>query len=160
MADSKKKKDAPPAKAKAAKTDKKDAAPKAEAKGKKGKAAPRERFEGPSVRAIAKYVRTAPRKLRLVADMIRGKKAKEASTLLEFTNRRAAATLNKVLASAMANAENNHELDPERLEVVTTFIDEGPMLKRWIPRSRGRASAVLKRSSHITVVVRQRQEGI
>lgn len=155
MADSKKKKDAAPAKTpKAAK-------PKAEAaQGKKGKAAPRERFEGPSVRAVAKYVRTAPRKLRLVADMIRGKKAKEASTLLEFTNRRAAHTLGKVLSSAIANAENNHELDPERLEVITTFIDEGPMLKRWIPRSRGRASAVLKRSSHITVVVRQRQEGI
>lgn len=152
MADSKKKKDAPPAKAKASKKD--------EPQAKKGKAAPRERFEGPSVRAIAKYVRTAPRKLRLVADMIRGKKAKEASTLLEFTNRRAARTLGKVLSSAIANAENNHELDPERLEVITTFIDEGPMLKRWIPRSRGRASAVLKRSSHITVVVRQRQEGI
>jgi large subunit ribosomal protein L22 len=105
-------------------------------------------------------VRTAPRKLRLVAAMIRGKKAQEASTLLEFTNRRAAKTLQKVLASAIANAENNHELTPERLEVISTFIDEGPMLKRWIPRSRGRASAVLKRSSHITVVVRQRQEGI
>ncbi len=155
MADSKKKKDAAPAKT--------PKAPKAKAEapqGKKGKAAPRERFEGPSVRAVARYVRTAPRKLRLVADMIRGKKAKEASTLLEFTNRRAAVTLHKVLSSAIANAENNHELDPERLEVITTFIDEGPMLKRWIPRSRGRASAVLKRSSHITVVVRQRQEGI
>lgn len=117
-------------------------------------------FEGPEVRAVAKFVRTAPRKLRLVADMIRGKKATEAVSLLEFTNKRAARTLNKVLKSAIANAENNHELDPAKLVVATTYVDQGPMFKRFIPRSRGRATPVLKYGSHITVVVRQRQEGI
>ena len=112
------------------------------------------------VKAVAKYVRTAPRKLRLVADMVRGKKAKEAATLLEFTSKRAARTYLNVLKSAIANAENNHELDPEKLVICQTFIDGGPMIKRFIPRSRGRASSVFKYSSHITVVVRQRQEGI
>ncbi len=117
-------------------------------------------YEGPVVRAVAKFVRTAPRKLRLVADMIRGKKAEEAVHLLEFTNKRAARTLNKVLKSAIANAENNHELDTSKLVVAQTYIDQGPMFKRYLPRSRGRATPVLKYGSHITVVVRQRQEGI
>jgi large subunit ribosomal protein L22 len=112
------------------------------------------------VRALAKYVRTAPRKLRLVADLIRGRKAQEAADILNFTPKRAAKTLLKVLQSAMANAENNHSLDKERLTVCTTFIDQGPMIKRFIPRSRGRASSVLKYSSHITVVLRQSVEGI
>jgi large subunit ribosomal protein L22 len=115
---------------------------------------------GPQVRAVAKYVRTAPRKLRLVADMIRGRKANEAQDLLNFTPKRAAKTLLKVLQSAMANAENNHNLDKDRLTVCTTFIDQGPVIKRFIPRSRGRASSVLKYSSHITVVLRQSVEGI
>lgn len=117
-------------------------------------------FEGPAVQAVAKFVRTAPRKLRLVADMIRGKKASEAVNLLEFTNKRAARTLNKVLKSAIANAENNHELDTNKLVVAQAFIDQGPMFKRYLPKSRGRATPVLKYGSHITVVVRQRQEGI
>lgn len=117
-------------------------------------------YEGPEVQAVAKFIRTAPRKLRLVADMIRGKKAVEAATLLDFTNKRAARTLVKVLRSAIANAENNHELDASKLVVAATFIDGGPMFKRFIPRSRGRATPVLKYGSHITVIVRQRQEGI
>lgn len=117
-------------------------------------------FEGPEVRAVAKWIRTAPRKLRLVADMVRGKKASEAVTLLEFTNKRAARTLNKVLKSAIANAENNHELDTSKLVVAQLYVDQGPMFKRYLPRSRGRATPVLKYGSHITVVVRQRQEGI
>lgn len=112
------------------------------------------------VKAVAKYIRTAPRKLRLIADMVRGRKAAEAATLLEFTNKRAARTFLKVLRSAMANAENNFEMDPEKLVISQTFVDGGPMLKRWIPRSRGRASSVFKYSSHVTVVVRERQEGI
>lgn len=111
-------------------------------------------------RAVAKFIRTAPRKLRLVADMIRGKNASEAVSLLDFTNKRAARTLNKVLRSAIANAENNHELDPAKLVVSQAFIDQGPMFKRYLPKSRGRATPVLKYGSHITVVVRQRQEGI
>lgn len=112
------------------------------------------------VKAIAKYIRTAPRKLRLVADMIRGKKASEASALLHFTPKRAAETLGKVLKSAVANAQNNSNLDPEKLVVSQVYIDQGPMLKRWIPRSKGRATSVFKYSSHITLAVRERQEGL
>lgn len=149
---------------------KKAAAPKAEAKPAAGKAvAPKKKarpfkakpvFEGPEVRAVAKWIRTAPRKLRLVADMVRGKKASEAVTLLDFTNKRAARTLNKVIKSAIANAENNHELDTNKLVVSQLYVDQGPMFKRYLPKSRGRATPVLKYGSHITVVVRQRQEGI
>lgn len=117
-------------------------------------------FEGPEVRAVAKWIRTAPRKLRLVADMVRGKKASEAVILLDFTNKRAARTLNKVIKSAIANAENNHELDTNKLVVSQLYVDQGPMFKRYLPKSRGRATPVLKYGSHITVVVRQRQEGI
>lgn len=129
----------------------------------KSKARPRKAlpvFEGPEVRAVAKWIRTAPRKLRLVADMVRGKKASEAVHLLEFTNKRAARTLNKVLKSAIANAENNHELATEKLVISQLYVDQGPMFKRYLPKSRGRATPVLKYGSHITVVVRQRQEGI
>jgi large subunit ribosomal protein L22 len=117
-------------------------------------------FDGPEVKAFAKYIRTAPRKLRLVADMIRGRKANEAAALLNFTTKRAAITLGKVLKSAVANAENNFSLDAGKLIVTQVYIDQGPMLKRWIPRSRGRATSVFKYSSHITVAVQQRQEGI
>ncbi len=113
---------------------------------------------GPEVRAVAKYVRTAPRKLRLVADLIRGKSVNEARVILQFTAKRAAATLQKVLESAIANAENNAELDAEDLNVYRVFVDEGPTMKRWIPRARGRASGVKKRTSHITVVVKPREE--
>lgn len=150
------------AKAKAepkAKPAEKTAAPKGAVK----KARPRKAkpvFEGPEVRAVAKWIRTAPRKLRLVADMVRGKKASEAVTLLDFTNKRAARTLNKVIKSAIANAENNHELDTNKLVVSQLYVDQGPMFKRYLPKSRGRATPVLKYGSHITVVVRQRQEGI
>ena len=149
---------------------KKAAAPKAEAKPAAGKAVATKKkarpfkakpvFEGPEVRAVAKWIRTAPRKLRLVADMVRGKKASEAVTLLDFTNKRAARTLNKVIKSAIANAENNHELDTNKLVVSQLYVDQGPMFKRYLPKSRGRATPVLKYGSHITVVVRQRQEGI
>lgn len=112
------------------------------------------------VRAVAKYIHTAPRKLRLVADMIRGKKAGEAQDLLTFTPKRAARTLSKVLKSAVANAQNNSNMDPEKLVVSQVYIDQGPMLKRWIPRSKGRATSVFKYSSHITLAVRERQEGL
>ena len=150
-------KKAPAKKAEAAPAAVKTAAPKAK------KARPRKArpvFEGPEVRAVAKWIRTAPRKLRLVADMVRGKKASEAVTLLDFTNKRAARTLNKVIKSAIANAENNHELDTNKLVVSQLYVDQGPMFKRYLPKSRGRATPVLKYGSHITVVVRQRQEGI
>ena len=112
-------------------------------------------FEGPAVQAVAKFVRTAPRKLRLVADMIRGKKASEAVNLLEFTNKRAARTLNKVLKSAIANAENNHELDVDSLVVAEAFVGKALVMKRFHARARGRASRVEKPFSNLTIVVRE-----
>ena len=105
------------------------------------------------VRAVAKYIRTSPRKMRLVADMIRGKSAQEAWNILEFTPKRATGPMKKVLESAIANAQNNNELSPETLRVWRVMVDEGPTLKRFRPRARGRASAIKKRTCHITVVV-------
>lgn len=105
------------------------------------------------VRAVAKYIRTSPRKMRLVADLIRGKSAQDAWNILEFTPKRAAGPMKKCLESAIANAQNNNELAPETLKIHSVMVDEGPTLKRFTPRARGRASAIKKRTSHITVVV-------
>ncbi len=107
------------------------------------------------VRAVAKYVRTAPRKLRLVIDIVRGKEVKDALTILKFTPQRAARVLEKVLNSAVANAENNFRMDKDNLYVYRAYIDPGPTMKRWIPRAQGRASAIHKRTSHITFVVKE-----
>lgn len=106
--------------------------------------------------AIARYVRMAPRKLRLVMDAIRGKSVAEARSILTFSNKRAARTLIKVLNSAAANAENNHRMNPEALFIHTGHVDQGPMFKGWIPRARGRASQVKKKTSHITIKVSER----
>lgn len=105
------------------------------------------------VRAVAKYIRTSPRKMRLVADLIRGKSAQEAWNILEFTPKRATGPLKKVLESAIANAQNNNDIPAETLMVHRVMIDEGPTLKRFTPRARGRASAIKKRTCHITVIV-------
>ncbi len=110
------------------------------------------------VRAVAKYVRTSPRKMRLVADLIRGKSAQEAWSLLEFTPKRAAGPMKKCLESAIANAQNNNELAVDSLTVHRVMVDEGPTLKRFTPRARGRASAIKKRTSHITIVVAPKGE--
>lgn len=118
----------------------------------------REARRAEGVRAIAKYVRVTPRKLRLVADLIRGKSAQEAWSILEFTPKRAAGPLKKVLESAIANARHNNELAAESLNVARVLIDEGPVMKRFTPRARGRASAIKKRTSHITVVVASKGE--
>ena len=107
-------------------------------------------------KAIAKYVRMAPRKLRLVIDAIRGKSVQEARSILTFSNKRAAVRLLKVLNSAVANAENNHRLNVEALVVSTAYVDQGPTFKGWIPRARGRASTVHKKSSHITIALKER----
>ena len=109
------------------------------------------------VKAVARYIRTAPRKLRLVMDGIRGLPVEKALTILKFTPKRAAKTLAKVLKSAVANAENNFHLDAESLFVHGAFVDGGPVMKRWIPRAMGRASQVLKKTSHITFIVKQRE---
>jgi large subunit ribosomal protein L22 len=109
-------------------------------------------------KAIARHVRVSPRKARLVVDQIRGKSADEAATILRFTNKGAAEVVGKVLASAVANAEHNLKINADTLVVSQAFVDEGPTLKRIRPRAMGRAFRIRKRSSHITVIVKQREE--
>jgi large subunit ribosomal protein L22 len=103
------------------------------------------------MRAVAKYVRIAPRKARLVADEIRGKSYPEARSLLRFTNKRAAKVVDDVLRSAAANAEHNLDVDADELKVKTIKVDEGPTIKRYRARAMGRATMIRKRTSHITV---------
>ncbi|MFQ5988269.1 MAG: 50S ribosomal protein L22 [Dehalococcoidia bacterium] len=107
------------------------------------------------VRATARYVRTSPYKLRPIVDTVRGKKVDEALTILRFLPSPAARTVAKVVKSAAANAENNFEMTPADLRVVKIFVDEGRTLKRYRAGPRGRAKPILKRSSHITVVVEE-----
>jgi len=108
-------------------------------------------------RAIAKYIRIAPRKVNLVAAEIRGKNVDEALAILKFTPKRGAKELEKVLSSAIANAENNFDMDREKLYVHEAYGNQGPTLKRWRPRSQGRAYPILKRTSHIGIVLRERE---
>lgn len=108
-------------------------------------------------RAIARYIRIAPRKARQVADEIRGKQVDEAISILRFTPRSAAEVLLKVLNSAVANAENNHEMDRASLIVHRALVDEGPTLKRIQPRAQGRAGLIRKKTSHITIVVKEKE---
>jgi ribosomal protein L22 len=105
------------------------------------------------VRAQAKYVRTAPRKARLVIDHIRGKSVDDARAILMHTPRGASADVLKLLNSAIANAENNHELLADELKVHQAYVDEGPTLKRFRPRARGRAARIRKRTSHMTITL-------
>lgn len=114
---------------------------------------------GQQARAVARFVRVQPRKVRIVCDLIRGKSAAEALVLLEFMPQRAAGVVRDVLRSAVANAVQNFELDPELLVVAHATADQGPVSKRIHPRARGRAFPILKRTSHVTVVVRQRLVG-
>jgi large subunit ribosomal protein L22 len=106
-------------------------------------------------RAVAKFIRVPPRKARLVMDEVRGKYAMEALAFLRFIPNRAAGYISKVLASAVANAANNHNLNPENLKLVEARVDEGPRLKRMQPRAQGRAYRILKRTSHLTVIVQE-----
>jgi large subunit ribosomal protein L22 len=105
------------------------------------------------VRAQAKWVRTSARKARLVLDNIRGRSVPEARTILAFTTRAAATDIEKVLRSAVANAEANYGLDGDELVVEAAFADEGPTLKRWKPRARGRVNRIRKRTCHVTLVL-------
>jgi large subunit ribosomal protein L22 len=105
------------------------------------------------VRAQAKWVRTSARKARLVLDHIRGRSVPEARTILAFTQRAAATDIERVLRSAVANAEANHGLDGDELVVEVAFADEGPTLKRWKPRARGRVNRIRKRTCHVTLVL-------
>jgi len=106
-----------------------------------------------TVRAQARWVRMSARKARLVLDLIRGRTVPEARTVLAFTPRAAAREIDRVLASAVANAESAHGLDGDELVVLEAFADEGPTLKRWRARARGRVNRIKKRTCHITIVV-------
>lgn len=105
------------------------------------------------VKATAKTLRIPPRKARIVIDLIRGKDAEEAAAILKFTPNIAAESVGKVLRSAVSNATNNHDMDEEKLYVKACYANEGVTLKRFMPRAKGSASAIHKRTSHITVVV-------
>ena len=108
------------------------------------------------VRAQARFVRQSPYKVRRVLDLIRGLPVEEAQHVLTFTARAASEPILKVLRSAIANAEHNHALDADELYVAEAYADEGPTLRRYRPRARGRATRIRKRTSHITVVVSER----
>ncbi|EEX38170.1 50S ribosomal protein L22 [Vibrio metschnikovii] len=102
------------------------------------------------------FARISPQKARLVADQIRGKSVDQALETLTFSNKKAAELIKKVLESAIANAEHNEGADIDDLRVAKIFVDEGPTMKRIMPRAKGRADRILKRSSHITIVVADR----
>lgn len=164
------KKDVP--KKEAAKKDSKEKKPaarkepkaKKEAKGKKAAKAeekkpapsrrrPRTPEELPVVRASAKYVRVAPRKARLIADQVRGMHIEQARALLQFSPRGAAQDIHKLINSAAANAENNHDLVGDEMKISSITVDEGPTLRRFRPRALGRATPINKRTSHIAVAL-------
>jgi ribosomal protein L22 len=123
----------------------------AEAGAKKGRSRRPKTTDTIFVRAQAKYVRSSPRKARLVVDHIRGKSVDEARAILAHTPRAAAVPVLKVLESAIANAEHNHELLPDELRIHQVMVDEGPTIKRFRPRALGRATKIRKRTSHITI---------
>ncbi|MCM2677683.1 50S ribosomal protein L22 [Alkalihalobacillus sp. NPDC078783] len=110
-------------------------------------------------KAVAKQIRIAPRKVRLVIDLIRGKNVGEAVAILRHTPKAASPVVEKLLNSAIANAEHNYEMEPNNLVISEAFVDEGVTLKRFRPRAMGRASKINKRSSHITIVVTEKKEG-
>jgi ribosomal protein L22 len=149
---------------KPAKADKKDAEKKPRRRAKKAdkaeakKPAPSRRRvrnpeELPVVRASAKYVRVAPRKARLIADQVRGLHIEKARALLQFSPRGAAEDIQKLINSAAANAENNHDLVGDEMRITSITVDEGPTLRRFRPRALGRATPINKRTSHITVAL-------
>ncbi|SHK20517.1 50S ribosomal protein L22 [Desulforamulus aeronauticus] len=110
-------------------------------------------------RAIAKFIRVSPRKARMVVDLVRGKKLEEALAILRYTPNKAADVVTKVVKSAAANAEHNYEMDKDDLVISQIFVDQGPSLKRVMPRAMGRADIIKRKTSHITVVVSDQKEG-
>ena len=107
-------------------------------------------------KAYAKYLRISPRKVKIVADLIRGKSLAQATGILLTTPKAASELLLKLLKSAASNAENNHQMDPEKLYVSQVFACPGPIIKRMMPRAQGRAYRINKRTSHITIAVAER----
>jgi ribosomal protein L22 len=128
------------------------AAPKAKAPAKKA-APPPAPVAPPVVRASARYVRIAPRKARLIADQVRGMHIEQARALLQFSPRGAAHNIQKLIDSAAANAENNHDLIGDEMRISSITVDEGPTLRRFRPRAQGRATPIMKRTSHIAVAL-------
>lgn len=110
-------------------------------------------------KAVAKHIRISPRKARQVIDLIRGKGIKEAFTVLKFMPNKSAFLIEKVLKSAVANAEHNYDMNIDALEVSKAYVDQGATLKRFRPRAMGRADGIRKRTSHITVIVSEKKEG-
>jgi large subunit ribosomal protein L22 len=108
------------------------------------------------IKARLNYLRIAPRKVRLVADLIRGKKAQDALALLNFAIKRPGLPIMKLLSSAIANAHNNFHIEPENLFISKITVDEGPMQKRWMPRARGVAGPIHKKTSHVTLILEER----
>ena len=108
-------------------------------------------------RSIAKYVRVSPRKAGQVCSLVRGKNVDEALAILKFTPRGAADIIAKVVKSAKANAENNHEMVADKLYIASIVANQGPTIKRFMPRAQGRATMIRKRTSHIEVVLKERQ---
>ena len=131
----------------------------AKAADKQTKQAPQQRrgsadaSQAPVVRAKARFVRVAPRKARLVADQVRGLPVEEARTLLAFSSRGAARDVARLLDSAAANAEANHDLVADDLKIADIRVDEGPTMKRWRARARGRATRIEKKTSHLSVAL-------
>lgn len=107
-------------------------------------------------RALAKHIRISPRKIKPIADLVRGKRVEEAKAILKFTPRKGAKILLKVLESAAANAENNHEMNSDELYVSEVYANQGPTMKRFKAGSMGRANPILHRTSHIGVVVKEK----
>ncbi len=133
----------------AAKASKKESGKDAKAK----KAAPKAPVAPPVVKASARYVRIAPRKARLIADQVRGLHIEKARALLQFSPRGAAQDIHKLIDSAAANAENNHDLIGDEMRIASITVDEGPTLRRFRPRAMGRATPINKRTSHIAVAL-------
>ncbi|MCK9470483.1 MAG: 50S ribosomal protein L22 [Bacilli bacterium] len=107
-------------------------------------------------KAIARTVRIAPRKVRLVVDLVRGKNVADAAAILRLTPKASSVVVEKVLKSAAANAVNNLKMDQSLLYVKEAYVDEGPTLKRYLPRAKGSGNRILKRTSHITIVLEER----
>ena len=108
-------------------------------------------------KAIAKYVRVSPRKAGQICSLVRGKNVDEALAILKFTHRGAAADIANVVKSAKANAENNHEMNAENLYIASIVANQGPTIKRFMPRAQGRATMIRKRTSHIEVVLKEKK---
>ena len=123
-----------------------------------GKMSAERRLDDTEARAYSHMIRTSPRKLNLVAASIRGMPVGRALSELAFSNRRVAVEVKKVLESAVANAENNHQLDVDQLVVTEAFVGKSMVMKRWRPRARGRVGKLLKPWSNLTIVVREREE--